>query len=224
MTEPERQGRLLALGETPQAMWSWPAAVNRREHRPKAIPSPQVDERGTSAMLMFIATEAMLFVSLFWSYYYLGHLQPSWPPHPPSCTVAVLMLAILLTSTIVLCWGEQQIKKQRRATGRGATLAAILLGCVFVGVQLKEYTNHLPMIEAATDAYASIFYTITSVHALHLLIGITMLVYVLVLPTAETHTKPAHRALHNAALYWQFVSVVWLFIVALLYIAPNVGR
>lgn len=187
------------------------------------MPRRMVEERGTSAISMFIATEAILFVSLFWSYYHLGHLQPKWPPQPPSCTVALAMLAILVAGSVVLYWGEQQVKKERRGSGRVATLATILLGCVFVGVQLKDYVNHLAMIEAAADAYGSIFYTITSVHALHLLIGITLLVYVLVLPNAEAHEKPT-RALHNAGVYWHFVNVVWFFIVALLYIAPNVGR
>jgi len=204
-------------------MWGWPAALNHTETRAGSPPRRMVEERGASAISMFIATEAMLFVSLFWSYYYLGHLQPNWPPQPPSCRVAVAMLAILVTGSVALYWGEQQIKKERRASGRAATLATIMLGCVFVGVQLKDYVNHLAMIEAAADAYGSIFYTITSVHALHLLIGITLLVYVLVLPNAEAHEKPA-RALHNAGLYWHFVNVVWFFIVALLYIAPNVGR
>jgi cytochrome c oxidase subunit 3 len=36
--------------------------------------------------------------------------------------------------------------------------------------------------------------------------------------------KPPHHALKNAALYWHFVDVVWIFIVALLYVAPNLSR
>jgi len=34
--------------------------------------------------------------------------------------------------------------------------------------------------------------------------------------------RPPHRALHNAALYWHFVDAVWVLIVAVLYVAPNV--
>jgi heme/copper-type cytochrome/quinol oxidase subunit 3 len=75
-----------------------------------------------------------------------------------------------------------------------------------------------------TDAYGSIFYTITSFHAAHLMLGLFMLLYVLALPQIGPGHKPPHRALHNASLYWHFVDFVWVLIVALLYLAPNIGR
>ena len=87
-----------------------------------------------------------------------------------------------------------------------------------------EYRDHLRDAPAATDAYGSIFYTITSVHGAHVLLGLLMLVYVLLCRDSGRRAKPPHRPLHNAALYWHFVDVVWVVIVVLLYLAPNVCR
>ena len=44
------------------------------------------------------------------------------------------------------------------------------------------------------------------------------------LPEIGTAAKPPHRPLHNAGLYWHFVDLVWIVIVGLLYVAPNVSR
>jgi cytochrome c oxidase subunit III len=185
------------------------------------IPRTVVTDRGTWAMYMFIATEAMLFVCLFFSYYYLGHAVPKWPPEPPKYKLALLMLGVLLTSSVVLHQGEKADRAGRTAAARVWLGATIVLGLIFIGIQALEYRNHLQELQPTTDAYGSIFYTITSFHAAHLLLGLAMLAYVLVLPEIGPGRKPPHRSLHNASVYWHFVDLVWLVIVVLLYLMPN---
>ncbi len=188
------------------------------------IPRRVVTDRGTWAMGMFILTEAMLFVTLFFTYFYLGHNQPVWPPNPPKYGLALVMLAILLTSSGVIRAGEHAERRGRPGTAKLLTLVTVALGVIFIAVQVFEYRNHLLELKPSSDAYGSIFYAITSFHGAHVLLGLAMLLYVLLLPDVGPGNKPPHRALHNAALYWHFVDVVWLFVVALLYVAPNIYR
>lgn len=185
------------------------------------IPRTVVSDRGTWAMALFIATEATLFVCLFFSYYYLGQSAPVWPPEPPEWKLAVVMLGVLLTSSLVLHWGE---RRERRGFTRQARLAVALtavMGIAFLGLQTVEYRHHLQKLQPSSDAYGSIFYTITSFHAAHVVLGLLMLAFVLVLPEIGESTRPPHRALHNASLYWHFVDAVWMVIVTLLYVVPN---
>ncbi len=188
------------------------------------IPRTIVADRGTWAMLMFIATEATLFVCLFFSYYYLGHDKPVWPPEPPKLTLALVMLGVLLTSSVVLHRGERAERRGRSGAARAAIGLTLLLGIAFLGIQVLEYREHLQTLQPTSDAYGSIFYTITSFHAAHLILGLLMLGYVLALPEIGPNLKPPHRGLHNASLYWHFVDLVWLFIVGLLYVVPNLKR
>jgi heme/copper-type cytochrome/quinol oxidase subunit 3 len=109
-------------------------------------------------------------------------------------------------------------------TARAATAIAVVLGVIFLAIQVVEFRTHLQRVQPWSDAYGSIFYTITSFHAAHLVLGLLMLAYVLMLPEIGPARKPPHRPLHNASLYWHFVDVVWLIIVALLYVAPNLSR
>lgn len=188
-----------------------------------AMPHGVIDDRrGTWAMAMFIVTEASLFVMLFFTYYYRGHVSRGpWPAEPPKMRLAVVMLAVLLASSAVLHAGERAEKAGRTGSARAMVGLTVLLGVAFLVLQTIEYRNHFKTLLPTENAYSSIFYTITSIHGAHLLLGLLMLVYVLALPVIGSGTRPPHRALHNASLYWHFVDAVWLLIVALLYVAPN---
>ena len=71
-------------------------------------------------MYTVIATEFSLFVCLFASYYFLGSNKDRWAiDHPPKLTLAFIMLVVLLSSSVVLHWGEQQVKLGR-VSGRPA--------------------------------------------------------------------------------------------------------
>lgn len=192
----------------------------------RPIPHDVIDDRrGTWGMLLFIATEATLFLILFFSYYYLAHLSRGpWPPEPPKLTLALIMLGVLLISSGVLHWGELAEKAGRKAAARLAIAATVILGLGFLTLQVFEYRDHLKTLKPTTDAYGSIFYTITSFHAAHLILGLLMLCYVFALPEIGPNRKPPHRALHNAGLYWHFVDLIWLIVVLLLYVVPNIRR
>jgi heme/copper-type cytochrome/quinol oxidase subunit 3 len=175
-------------------------------------------------MWLFIASELLLFVSLFFAYFYLGHRHPEWPIEPPKLMKALIMLAILVTSSFVLHAGEKKLKKGHFNAARALLAATIVLGVVFVIVQILEYRSHLEELKPVQNAYGSIFYTVTSFHAAHLLIGLLMLIFVLLLGKLEPREHPPHRPLHNASMYWHFVDVVWVFIVGLLYVLPHFAR
>jgi heme/copper-type cytochrome/quinol oxidase subunit 3 len=192
----------------------------------RPIPHDVIDDRrGTWAMLLFISTEATLFLILFFSYYYLAHVSRGpWPPEPPKLTLALIMLGVLLVSSGVLHWGELAEKAGRKAAAKLAIGATVILGLGFHTLQVFEYREHLKTMKPTTDAYGSIFYTITSFHAAHLILGLLMLCYVFALPEIGPGRKPPHRALHNAGLYWHFVDLIWLIVVVLLYVVPNIRR
>jgi len=182
------------------------------------------DKRGTFGMALFIATEATLFIVLFFTYYYVEKGQPQrWSiEEPPKLHYALPMLFVLLASSVVLYSGEQQAKKEHHRSALFALYGTVLLGLVFLGLSYFDYAEHLLHLTPRSDAYGSIFYTITSLHVAHLCLGLLMLLWVSFLPRWEPALRSPHRPYQNAALYWHFVDTVWIFIVALLYVAPNI--
>jgi len=188
-----------------------------------ALQSLPIDQkRGEWAMWCTIATEAMLFVCMFGAYYYLGTNKDRWNiDYPPSLKYPFILLAILVSSSVVLEWGKKQVERERFSAGRIALWITVVMGLVFLTLQAFEYLDHWKSLAPYSDSYGSIFYVITSLHAAHVIVGLLILMYVGVLPRyGETRNSP-HRPYAAASMYWHFVDVVWLFIVICLYVIPT---
>lgn len=179
-------------------------------------------ERGHFGIWLFIGSEVFLFVMLFFAYFFLSFGDWRWlREEPPKLTLALIMLAVLLTSSAVLRWGEKQVERARYSRGRGAMAVTVLLGIAFLALSFFEYREHLRDVTPWSDAYGSVFYTITTFHVAHLILGLCMMAFVLCLPRVGATSRPPHRAYEDVAVYWHFVDTVWVFIVALLYVLPN---
>ena len=199
---------------------STPVQVRERQVSLRGLPIDQ--RRGWHAMWCLIATEFMLFVCMFGSYYYLGTNQ-DWMVHEqaPHLTFALILLVVLLASSAVLIWGERQVRAGNFGAARIALWVTVAMGVVFIVLQYFEYLNHLKSLAPYSDSYGSIFYAITTLHAVHVVAGMLMLSYVGVLPRyGETRGSP-HRVYQTAALYWHFVDFVWVLVVAILYVIPT---
>jgi cytochrome c oxidase subunit III len=184
---------------------------------------PLDDNRGTWGISLLIATEATLFVCLFASYFFLESNKNRWAiDHPPKLTLAFVMLAVLVSSSVVLHFGERQLKKGRVGMARLMMAITILMGMGFLAIQAVEYMDHWKDLTPDSDSYGSIFYTITTFHAAHVIVGLILLLYTLFLPRYSPALRSPYRPYHVVTLYWHFVDVVWIFVVGLLYVMPNI--
>ena len=182
-----------------------------------ALPIDQ--NRGIQAVWMLIATEATLFASLFGVYYYLGTNKDRWATQePPHLVYPFILLAILLSSSVVLHWGELQVEKERYREGRIALWFTVLLGLVFLVLQGFEYASEWGHLTPDTNSYGSIFYTITTLHAAHVIVGVLVLMYVGFQPHYGFARRSPHRPYEVATLYWHFVDAVWVVVFLVVYV------
>ena len=176
-------------------------------------------------MWCVIATEFMLFVAMFAAYYYLGSNKDRWADHvAPKWYLAVILLVILLASSVVLFWGEKQAEKENFFPARVALWITVFMGLGFMALQGYEYSVEWKDVTPYSDSYGSIFYSITSLHALHVIAGLLMLMYIGVMPRYGWTRRSPHSPYKTVAYYWHFVDAVWILIVILLYIIPNIQR
>lgn len=179
-------------------------------------------DRGVLAVWMLIFTEASLFVAFFSSYFMLGNDKHRWAvDKPPDLKYALILLVILVSSSFVMHYGEMQIKKHRHLKARIILAITFVMGLGFLALQSFEYLSHWRELTPDSDSYGSIFYTITTFHAAHVVVGLLVILYVLFLPHASDSPDSPYRPYHVASLYWHFVDVVWVFVVIILYAIPN---
>ena len=175
---------------------------------------------GWWAMLGGIVTEAALFGYLLFSYYYVA-VQPHtglWPPELPSLTLALPNTFILLASSIAIWFGGRGAERGDAAEELFGTAAAILLGVVFVIVQLFEWHNKAFSIHSS--AYGSLYFTVTGFHMAHVAVGLLMLLSIFVWGWRGYFGPHRHSYVSIAAIYWHFVDVVWLTVFFTFYITP----
>ncbi len=92
----------------------------------------------------------------------------------------------------------------------------IILGFLFLSGQIVAWRNLVDQgVTLASGPSGSFFYLLTAMHGLHLLGGLAGLLYV-VYRVRRSTTERAMRSFKAASLYWHFMTVLWLYLFALL--------
>jgi cytochrome c oxidase subunit 3 len=71
---------------------------------------------------------------------------------------------------------------------------------------------------AHTELYFFLYFAMTGMHALHMIIGICILGFMIVRARAGAYTGGHLAFVENFGLYWHFVDIVWIFLFPLLYL------
>jgi cytochrome c oxidase subunit 3 len=200
----------------------------------------QQHQTATLGMWLFLVTEAMVFGGLFLVYaVYRIKYAAEFEAASSHLALAfgavntVVLLTSSLTMVLAVAWAQQG-KRERLTLGLVLTAA---LGLAFLVIKGFEY--HADYLDGLMPGLAFdegvwrdrglrpqhvklfliIYYIMTGVHAVHLLIGI-----VLMLILGHMAWRGRFNAVYNypievGGLYWHFVDVIWVFLFPLLYLA-----
>lgn len=178
---------------------------------------------GWWGMWALLATEAALFAYLLFSYFYVEALSHGpWPTGGlPKLRIAVPDTIILVAGSVTMWWGERGVRAGRRGQLRLGILATLVLGVIFLGLQMVEWHNE--PFTPATNAYGSLYFTITGFHMAHVVAGLVILGFLLVWALLGYFDERRHSAVSIGTIYWHFVTVVWLFVFGAIYVTPYLG-
>lgn len=198
----------------------------RREPYPALDRQHEADRLG---MMVFLATELMLFGALF------GAAFVIFLRHPADVATASGRLdlwlgaantAVLLTSSLLVAIGVEANARHPRRTA-AAFLGAAALGAGFLAIKATEYaqeyseglmpsTARAHFDSGAQQLFMDFYFTATGLHAIHVTVGVLLLA---ALGLRQRSANPATpSAIENAGLYWHIVDVVWVFLFPVLYL------
>ncbi len=183
-------------------------------------------------MWIFLVTEVMFFGGVFLAYIIyraqfgdaFGHASNHLDIRLGGFNTAVLLTSSL---TMVLAIYGAQIGRKKVLVGN--LLLTIALGLVFLGVKAYEYSHkfHEGLVPGPYFTYSgpdapqaqiffSLYFALTGIHAVHMVIGIGILVVLLL--NAHKYGPKYYTPVENTGLYWHFVDIVWIFLFPLLYL------
>ena len=176
---------------------------------------------GKLGMWVFLASEVMFFTGLIAAFIVLRMSHPHWPGSDGHLSVPLgtlnTFLLICSSTTIVLALADAQRGAMRAL--RCWLLVTIVLGSLFLCIKGYEYSAKFHHgIGPATNVFWSCYFALTGFHALHVLGGIGLNLYILSLTRNEELWQDRGHRLEYAGLYWHFVDIVWIFLFPLLYL------
>lgn len=175
------------------------------------------------AMWMFLGSECLLFGGLISTYMlYRGrHGNGPGPNQIFDIPLTSVSSFVLLMSSLTMVLA---VNSAKRHDDRGTSLwlvATSLLGAVFIGGQVYEFTSfYNEGLGFTSSLFGSSFYTLTGFHGVHVTIGIIMLLSLVGIINRSRIPGDKAEVVELIGLYWHFVDVVWVVIFTLVYLIP----
>ena len=194
------------------------AAAEHHHGPPVAHQSSRVSAT-TLGMLLFIASEVMLFGSFFTAYFFIRVVNHEpWPPHQFHLPVFVAFVntAILVTSSFTMHWSLQSIKRGNVWGLRAGLLLTFLMGLTFLITQAIEYSRI--GFNTTDGAFATIFFCLTGLHGAHVFVGLTILLFMTIRAFRGHFSAEHHDGVEIGGIYWHFVDVMWIVVYMTVYI------
>jgi cytochrome c oxidase subunit 3 len=185
-------------------------------------------------MWLFLATEVLLFAALFAGYAVYRYLYtPDFQGASRSLEtwIGLVNTAVLVTSSFTVAMGLDRITRGRGKGTLALFLASVGLAFVFLAFKYVEYSHHIHAGELPGSYYTattvigpgapifwSLYFLITGLHAIHVVIGMTVLTVIGVRAGRGAYSSDYYVPVELAGLYWHLVDLIWIFVFPLIYL------
>jgi len=207
----------------------------------------QQDETCTMGMWLFLAQEVMFFGGLFAAYAVFRYKFPeAWMEASTTLSVSwgALNTIILLLSSFTMAMAVYHSQTSNTRKLVRYLMLTLVLGLIFVAVKLQfewlpKYNegaipgtlwnphDHYAALAAFTghggqgamQLFYYLYFVMTGMHALHMIIGFGLLVFWLIpMSIKGAYHSERHLPILFFGLYWHFVDIVWIFLFPMFYL------
>jgi cytochrome c oxidase subunit 3 len=153
-------------------------------------------------------------------------------------TLGATNTAVLICSSLTMALGVRAAQMGKPKLMVILLLITIVFGFGFLGIKAVEYHEHWvnhefpgpsfhfetgdPAHPATdpqhTEIYFSLYWAMTGLHALHMVIGIGLVAWLVIAGLMGAYTPHYYNPVENVGLYWHFVDLVWIYLFPMLYL------
>ena len=181
---------------------------------------------------------------IYRNWYYPAFVAGS---HQLSIVLGATNTVVLICSSFTMAMGVYSAEMRNRKGLITYLILTIVLGLAFLVIKADEYhekweKHHVPGLNFSvndftrvnpaypedpalpldmaekTQVYFSLYFAMTGMHALHMIVGVSILLILLVQAWGGAYTDGHMTTIENFGLYWHFVDIVWIFLFPLLYL------
>lgn len=197
------------------------------------IHSEQIDsETGKLGMWVFLFTELFLFGGLF-LVYAVFRAKYSEDFHTAATElntfIGTLNTVFLLLSSMTVAMAITAVQKNQKKLATFLIIVTLILAALFMMNKYFEWShkfdfNLYPGSEVLKNLprgellFFGLYYMMTGLHAVHVLIGMILLSINLVKIKTGVVNQEHYLHLENSGLYWHLVDLIWIFLFPLLYL------
>jgi cytochrome c oxidase subunit III len=192
-------------------------------HVPVMEPSPFAVPAKKLAMWLFIISDIMTFAACLVAYGFLRNSTPNWPrPFQSSTIVSVMVMTfILVTSSLIMVLAVRAAKVGDKAGAFRYSMLTLVAGLIFVVLHIREWMGMIGQGVTfyknpwGTGLFGGAYFSVTGMELLHV---IAALIALLIVSLGYKSGRYAAGDIENCGLFWQFINIVWMFVVPLVYL------
>ena len=185
-------------------------------------------------MWLFLLQEVMFFAPLFVGYAIFRALYPEAfleASHLLNWKMGALNTVVLITSSLTMALGVNAAQRGLHDKTVKYLALTIAFACVFLVVKYFEYQHkiHDGLLPSGmftfqgiendkTPLFFSLYFMMTGLHGIHVLIGIGLLIWILRRAKKKEFGPEFFTPVELTGLYWHFVDLVWIYLFPLLYL------
>jgi len=207
------------------------------------VDAEQQRNAASLGMWLFLGTEVMFFGGMFCAYLiYRLWYYPEFAAGSRSLDIwlGTVNTAVLICSSLTVALGVRAAQMGKRRLLVLLLLLTLVFGLGFLGIKAVEWhdkfvEHHVPGISfnaddlmrdnpqihidpAHTQIYFSLYFAMTGLHALHMIIGVGIFCYLTYYGWKGRYTPEYHTPVEIGGLYWHFVDLIWIYLFPLLYL------
>ena len=192
-----------------------------------------IDKIGVrTGMWLFLYSEVILFGGLFVLYAAYFHRYPEFfaeGGRELNRVIGALNTIVLLVSSFTVAASITAVQRGKKGQAISLLLFSIFCGFVFLVNKYFEWgakfhhdiypnSETLNSGEPGLNIFFGLYYVITGLHGIHVIIGMILLAVALFFVIRGKVTADRFAMLENAGLYWHLVDLIWIFVFSLFYL------
>jgi cytochrome c oxidase subunit 3 len=194
-------------------------------------------------MWLFLGTEIMFFGGMFLAYlvYRLNYYNEfAAGSRSLDIWLGTINTIVLICSSLTVAMGVRAAQLGKRKSLVVLLLLTLVFGVAFLGIKGVEWyqkyeEHHIPgnsfdvsdiihaypqlhIDPAHSQIYFSLYFAMTGLHALHMIIGLGIFIFLTYYAWKGRYTPEYYTPIEIGGLYWHFVDIVWIYLFPLLYL------